>query len=91
MADIVKCIVRKSVVIKVGDRVSVSRNHFDNPNEKVEDHCSSYLHPSYNVILGTVSVIFSGDRYKVNWDIDDSTSIAKGTDLNKEKIDITSQ
>ena len=81
MADIVKTNLRKiKQEIEVGSRVCVDDRSLD-----MNQRYSYYLPVSSNKLLGIVVAVFSGNRFQVKWDVDDTVNIVNSSNLTLER------
>ena len=90
MADIVKTNLRKiKQEISVGSRVSVAKT-FDDSSLDVNQRYSYYLPASCNRLLGVVVAAFSGNRFQMKWDVDETVGIVNSSKLTLESEQSTS-
>ena len=91
MADIVKTNLRKiKQEISVGSRVSVAKTFFDDSSLDVNQRYSYYLPASCNRLLGVVVAAFSGNRFQIKWDVDETVGIVNSSKLTLESDQSTS-
>lgn len=88
MAYSVKLCRRRTEVFEVSDRVAVVRTFFDGATQP---KYSDYLPPQMKRIVGTIVNVHSESRIKVKWDIDDSLSFVRNSDLEKVVDDCDEQ